>query len=140
MRTTKRTAQTAGLAVAAGLAMAAGVATLSGGTAAAQTSVPRAGATVTTTPTLAPAFTLCSRGSYPSYAVFPKRGNLKTATAQPGTCINQSLKGEQHEQVVLYGKRTDGSSFKIASDTFDTAEGQRVNTLNTPDDNDWETF
>ncbi|MFJ9951519.1 hypothetical protein [Kitasatospora sp. NPDC091207] len=140
MRTTKRTAQTAGLAVAGGLALTACVAALSGGTAAAQGAVPRAGATVTTTPTPAPAFMLCSRGTYRSYAVFPKRANLRTATANPGSCISQSLKGQQHEQVVLYGIRPDGSSFKIATDSFDTAEGERVNTLNTPDDNDWETF
>ncbi|MFF1909653.1 hypothetical protein [Kitasatospora sp. NPDC058218] len=142
MRTTKRTAQNAGLALAGGLALTACLATLTGGTAAqaSQTSVPRAGATATSYPTLAPAFTLCSRGSYSSYAVFPKRSNLRTATARPGTCISQSLKGGTSEQVVLYGIRPDGSSFKIASDSFDTAEGERVNTLNTPDDNDWETF
>ncbi|MFD5468329.1 hypothetical protein ACFWIQ_36795 [Kitasatospora sp. NPDC127059] len=84
-------------------------------------------------------FVLCSGGTYSSYAVFTQR-NSATHEVPRGGCTSLSLSGIGNEQVVLYGIRPDGSTFKIATDTFDDADGERIRTLGTPDDNDWTTF
>ncbi|MFB7619372.1 hypothetical protein [Kitasatospora sp. NPDC056181] len=85
-------------------------------------------------------FVLCSYGNYASYAVFPKRGNMSTAVAESGRCVGVSLSGRGSETVVIYGRKADGSKFKIGTDTFDLPGGERIKTLNTPDNDDWTTF
>ncbi|MFD7906169.1 hypothetical protein ACFV4F_41535 [Kitasatospora sp. NPDC059722] len=85
-------------------------------------------------------FVLCSGGTYPSYAVFPKRGGFSTHVVAPHQCERLSLTGIGKEQVVLYGLRPDGRSFTIAKDTFDDRDGERIRTLGTPDADDWTTF
>ncbi|MEV7027414.1 hypothetical protein [Kitasatospora sp. NPDC093558] len=85
-------------------------------------------------------FALCSNGTYASEAQFTKRGNFTTFVVMPGSCTYLSLNGISSDQVVLYGFRPDGSKFKIATDTFDDADGERIRTLGTPDNNDWTTF
>ncbi|MER7849421.1 hypothetical protein ABTZ03_36415 [Kitasatospora sp. NPDC096077] len=85
-----------------------------------------------------PNFILCSNGSYSSYAVFPKR-NSATHEVPRGGCTYLTLTGISNDQVVLYGIGPNGT-FKIATDTFDDADGEHIRTLGTPDDNDWTTF
>ncbi|WP_406207982.1 hypothetical protein OH807_35890 [Kitasatospora sp. NBC_01560] len=84
-------------------------------------------------------FVLCSNGTYASYAVFPQR-NMATVIVPPGSCVGLSLSGRSSETVVLYGYKPNGSTFKIATDTFDDRDGERIRTLNTPDNDDWTTF
>ncbi|WP_371493751.1 hypothetical protein OG871_01780 [Kitasatospora sp. NBC_00374] len=127
--TTTRAARTAGLVLAAGLVGLTGATSARAADVPAKPAIP-AGAN----------FVLCSFGNYPSYAVFPKRGDMATVIAEPGRCVGLSLSGQSKEKVVLYGIKPNQSSFKIATDTFDDREGERIRTLNTPADNDWQTF
>ncbi|MEU8921807.1 hypothetical protein AB0D10_12860 [Kitasatospora sp. NPDC048545] len=141
-----RSVRTTGLLLTAGLISAVGFAAAATATAAPATGASNAAkpvaarATPTSKPTLAPDFTLCSGGTYGSYAVFEKRGNLSTTVVPPGQCIHLDLTGQSNEKVTLFGLRPNGQSFKIATDTFDDADGERVRTLGTPDHDDWTTF
>ncbi|MFF7994953.1 hypothetical protein ACFZDG_34920 [Kitasatospora xanthocidica] len=85
-------------------------------------------------------FVLCSAGSYASYAVFEKRGDMSTRVVPAGQCVFLDLTGQSNEKVTLFGIRPDGRSFKIATDSFDDAVGERIKTLGTPDRDDWTTF
>ncbi|MGW2250911.1 hypothetical protein ACWCXH_11995 [Kitasatospora sp. NPDC001660] len=141
MRITTRTAGAAGLLLAVGSVGLAGVTTAQASTPVSNRT-PTVAVTPTTVPTLAPGpnFVLCSKGSYSSFAVFPKRGNLATHEVPAGGCTSLQLNGIADEQVVLYGIRPSGAQFRIATDTFDDRDGERIRTLGTPDANDWTTF
>ncbi|MEE1788477.1 hypothetical protein PUR71_37095 [Streptomyces sp. SP17BM10] len=141
MRSTTRTAGAAGLLLAVGVAGLAGVTTAQASTPVSDRT-PRAAATPTTVPTRAPGpnFVLCSKGTYSSYAVFPKRGNMATHEVPAGGCTSLRLDGIADEQVVLYGIGPGGARFRIATDTFDDRDGERIRTLGTPDADDWTTF
>ncbi|MFD0278114.1 hypothetical protein ACFVHB_29990 [Kitasatospora sp. NPDC127111] len=139
MRTTTTRA-----ARAAGLLLAAGLVGLTGATAAhagdAQPGRPGKPGSGTDTGIPAGNFVLCSHGTYPSYAVFPKRGDMATVVVEPGRCVSLSLSGQSRETVVLYGLKPNREKFKIGTDTFDDRVGERIRTLNTPDNDDWTTF
>ncbi|MFI6446050.1 hypothetical protein [Kitasatospora sp. NPDC050543] len=140
--TTTRVARTAGVLLAAGLVGLTGTAAAHAADAQPGRQAAKAGGD-DTRGSLIPGganFVLCSNGSYASYAVFPKRGNMATVIATPGNCVGLKLTGESKEKVVLYGIKPNGSSFKIATDTFDDSDGERIQTLNNPGNNDWKTF
>ncbi|MFE6050578.1 hypothetical protein ACFQ6N_07485 [Kitasatospora sp. NPDC056446] len=138
MTVAPRSVRTTGLLIAAGLITAVGLAT-------AATAAPATGASKGSAALPAPAptvngnFTLCSGPNYASFVVFEKR-NSATRIVAPNTCLSLTLTGQSSEKITLWGVRPDGKEFKIATDTFDDAVGERIKTLGTPDENDWTTF
>ncbi|MEV7774619.1 hypothetical protein [Kitasatospora sp. NPDC086791] len=142
MPATPRSVRTTGLLLAAGLISAVGLAatTATAAPAPGTPNVVAARATPTSKPSPAPYFSLCSGGTYSSYAVFEKRGNMSTTIVPPGQCVTLDLTGQRNEKVTLFGLRPNGQAFKIATDYFDDADGEHIRTLGTPDRNDWTTF
>jgi hypothetical protein len=76
-------------------------------------------------------FRLCSKGTYPSYAVFPDRGNLFTTVIPPGRCSPSLTMADGHrERVEVYGLDA-SKAFHVGGDTYDKARGELVYTTGT---------
>lgn len=83
-------------------------------------------------------FTLCSQGSYASYAVF--RDRSRTATVKAGACATTTFPPEHDSthRADLYGVDPDsGTAFLIGTDWWGTDYDAKVRTTGTAMSPDW---
>lgn len=73
--------------------------------------------------------TLCSEGSFASWAEFPERGGLATAEIASGECWDFEVRGDKAEQVLIYKS---GDAEPIGATTYDPATGLGIATIDTP--------
>ncbi|WP_329569240.1 hypothetical protein [Kitasatospora sp. NBC_01266] len=79
---------------------------------------------------------LCSHGTYTSYVIINK---ATTADVAPHKCSWFPLYGHGTAHVAIHGS-SGGRDFLVGTDSFDISQGERIETLNSPGNNDWDTM
>ncbi|SHM49932.1 hypothetical protein [Cryptosporangium aurantiacum] len=84
-----------------------------------------------------PSFEVCAEGDYPAYVLFPET-RAKSATAQPGTCVTQTVADAGTAYPIqVYG--LDGTTPFLIGDDEVAGEGEQVRATGTTEAPDWVT-
>ncbi|MFD0919407.1 hypothetical protein [Saccharopolyspora rosea] len=77
-------------------------------------------------------FTLCSKGSYGSFAEFPERGGLATAVVPSGQCHSFKFGGDKAEPVQIRVAAEPQGGQVIGGTVYDGRAGLNIATVDGP--------